>query len=60
MSEVFTTRRATLDDIDALVQLRLKLFRETGEIHSDEAPLELVEITRQYLHDNISTNRFLV
>jgi len=39
----FTTRRATLDDVEALVQLRLMLFRETKDFEG-EAPLSILAI----------------
>jgi GNAT superfamily N-acetyltransferase len=56
---MFTIHRATLDDVDELVQLRLKLFRETGDLISDEPLPELIEATRMYLLKNIPTERFL-
>lgn len=54
----FTTRRATLADVEALTQLRLMLFRETGDFQG-EAPPELVEITRNYLSDNLPMGSFV-
>jgi len=54
----FTTRRATLDDVEKLVQLRLMLFRETKDFEG-EAPPELIEITRRYLREKIPTSQFV-
>lgn len=56
---MFTVRRATLDDIDACIDLRLKLFRETGEVQSETPPPELLEATRTYLLTTLPTDRFL-
>jgi GNAT superfamily N-acetyltransferase len=56
----FTTRRATIEDVEALVQLRLQLFRETGELR-DDAPLpEVIETTRAYFQEHLPTGQFLV
>jgi GNAT superfamily N-acetyltransferase len=56
---MFTIRRATLDDLDEFIQLRLQLFRETGDLVSDEVPPDLLEATRTYLLANLPTNRFI-
>ncbi len=55
----FTTRRATLADLEELVQLRLQLFRTTGEFEGDVPPPGAVAMTRRYLQENIPTERFL-
>jgi GNAT superfamily N-acetyltransferase len=55
----FAIRRATLHDVDALVRLRFQLFRETGDLQSDEAAPELAEITRTYLTEMLPTEQFL-
>jgi GNAT superfamily N-acetyltransferase len=54
-----TIRRATIDDLDEFVALRLKLFRESGYLHSEESLPELIEATRAYLSENLPTGRFL-
>lgn len=54
-----TIRRATIDDLEELIALRLKLFHESGYLHSEEPPSELIEATRAYLSDHIPTERFL-
>lgn len=56
---MFTTRRATLEDTEALVQLRLQLFQETGDLREDRALLEAAEIARIYFQENLPTGRFL-
>jgi len=56
----FTTRRATLEDIEALVQLRLQLFWETGEVREPASLPEVVEMTRSYLQEHLPTEQFLV
>ena len=45
---MFIIRRTTLDDLDAFLQLRLQLFRETGDLVSDEVPPDLLEATQIY------------
>ncbi len=55
----FTTRRATLEDVEVLVQLRLQLFRETGEMRSGTPSPEVVEMTRTYFQENLPAERFL-
>lgn len=39
--------------------MRLKLFRETGYLQSDEPSVELIEATRTYLRNNLPTDRFI-
>lgn len=56
---MFTTRRATLNDLDEFVQLRLELIRETGYLRGDEPSSELLEATRTYLFSNLPTERFI-
>jgi GNAT superfamily N-acetyltransferase len=55
----FTTRRATLSDLEELVQLRLQLFHETGEFAGDVPPPEVVEATYLYLQQSLPTELFL-
>jgi ribosomal protein S18 acetylase RimI-like enzyme len=52
-------RRATLDDIDDLVRLRLALLREMGAlVDADDAPL--AEAIRSYLAADLPAGRFIV
>lgn len=53
-----TIRRATLDDLDALVHLRVALMREMGAVAAaEEAPL--AEAVRRYLLLELPAGRFL-
>ncbi len=54
-----TIRRATVDDVEELLQLRLKLSRETGDLRRDDPAREFIEGTRSYLLDTLPTGRFL-
>lgn len=56
---MFTIRRANLKDVDEFVQLRLKLFRETGDLQSEEPSPALIEATRTYLVNNLPTEQFI-
>lgn len=56
---MFTIRRANLKDVDEFVQLRLKLFRETGDLQSEEPSPALIEATRTYLVNNLPTEQFM-
>lgn len=56
---MFTVRRATLNDLDEFIQLRFRLFRETGELQSKKTPAELQEATQTYFRNNLPTNRFI-
>lgn len=51
-----TVRRATADDIDALVPLRLALLREAGEAAVGG---EVADATRAYLRDTLPTGGFV-
>lgn len=55
----FTTRRATLEDIEALVQLRLQLFREAGEFRENTSLREVAETAHTYFQESLPTERFL-
>ncbi len=55
----FTTRRATLEDVEVLVQLRLQLFRETGDVTEDSPWPEVAETARTYFQENLPTEHFL-
>ncbi len=55
----FSTRRATLEDLEELLQLRLKLFYETGDVRNDELSSDLLERNRSYVSTNLPTNHFI-
>jgi GNAT superfamily N-acetyltransferase len=48
-----------LDDLEALVQLRLSLLREAGNLQSDTPTAALVEAIRQYLTKTLPTGQFV-
>lgn len=52
-------RRATLDDIESLVRLRLALFREMGSLSSDSDAIACAYATRAYLRQKLPTGEFL-
>jgi GNAT superfamily N-acetyltransferase len=60
MSERFTIRRATPDDIEALVDLRLEMQRELvdGEMKVDWTAVQAA--CRQYFTEALPTEQFLV
>jgi hypothetical protein len=49
MGSNFNIREANLDDLETLVQLRLALLREAGNLKSDASTGILAEAIRQYL-----------
>jgi len=49
MGSNFNIREAHLDDLETLVQLRLALLREAGNLKSDASTGILAEAIRQYL-----------
>ena len=52
-------RRASLDDLDALVQLRLDLLREVGNLKSDDDVPALAKATQRYLTEKIPKGEFV-
>jgi GNAT superfamily N-acetyltransferase len=55
----YNIRQANLDDLEALVQLRLSLLREAGNLQSDTPTAALVEAIRQYLTKTLPTGQFV-
>ena len=55
----FTIRRATSEDIEALIQLRLQLFRETGDLRAEHSEQETADMARTYFQHTIPTEQFL-
>ncbi|WP_392482079.1 hypothetical protein [Nostoc sp. C110] len=45
---MFNLRQANLQDLEALIQLRLELLREAGNIKGDSDTTNLAEATRKY------------
>ncbi|MEH2067280.1 MAG: hypothetical protein V7K47_03770 [Nostoc sp.] len=46
-------RRANLEDLEALVQLRLELLREAGDITDNTETAAIAAATRNYLADKM-------
>ncbi len=59
MGSNFNIREANLDDLEALVQLRLTLLREAGNLKSDTSTGTLAEAIRQYLTRTLPTGKFV-
>ncbi|MBN3890358.1 MAG: GNAT family N-acetyltransferase [Nostoc sp. JL31] len=56
---MFNLRQANLQDLEALIELRLELLREAGEIKGDSDTTNLVEATRKYLGEKMPSGEFL-
>jgi GNAT superfamily N-acetyltransferase len=52
-------RQANLNDLEVLVELRLALLREAGNLESDTPTAALAEAIRQYLSKNLPTGKFV-
>src|SRR5258708_19126095 len=60
MTQAFSIRRATLQDVETLVSLRLKLQQESGHLTEGQALSDLRRATQQYLLEALPTEAFLV
>lgn len=49
-------RKVVFSDVDSIVDLRMRLFKELGETNGTDDWKELQEGTRQYLFDNLNRN----
>lgn len=56
---MFNLRRANLADLEALVNLRLELLREVGDIENDTDTSAIAQATRKYLLDKMPQGEFL-
>jgi GNAT superfamily N-acetyltransferase len=56
---MFNLRQAKLQDLEALIQLRLELLREAGDIKGDSDTANLAEATRKYLGEKMPSGEFL-
>src|SRR5947207_8501309 len=56
---MFTIRRATLEDVEALVQLRIALLQSAGYIHSEVEKRTTAQANRDYFVRTLPTNEFL-
>jgi GNAT superfamily N-acetyltransferase len=59
MGSNFNIREANLDDLETLVQLRLALLREAGNLKSDASTGILAEAIRQYLTRTLPAAKFV-
>ncbi len=62
MPSDFTLRRTELRDLDALVEMRMGLLREVGNVSSDISQSELAAVTeahRHYFGDSVATERYV-
>jgi GNAT superfamily N-acetyltransferase len=60
MTQAFSIRRATLQDVEVLVSLRLKLEQESGHLTEVQMLSDLRQATHQYLLEALPTEAFLV
>ncbi|HKO24556.1 MAG TPA: GNAT family N-acetyltransferase [Chloroflexota bacterium] len=56
---MFNIRRATPEDVEALVHLRLALLREAQDLTDNTPVAALAHATRQYLAEKIPTDEFI-
>jgi ribosomal protein S18 acetylase RimI-like enzyme len=56
---MLTLRQATLNDLEALVQLRLELLREVGNLKDDTDTAALAKAIQQYLGEKMPRGEFL-
>ncbi|MCC5660700.1 hypothetical protein LC608_27740 [Nostoc sp. XA010] len=56
---MFNLRQPNLQDLEALIQLRLELLREAGDIKGSSDTTNLVEATRKYLGEKMPSGEFL-
>jgi hypothetical protein len=54
----FEIRRATVQDIEEIVKLRLELFKELGEVRSGREEALILTATREYLEEALFNNEF--
>jgi hypothetical protein len=56
---MFNIRRATPEDVEALVHLRLALLREAQDVSDDTLIAALTHATCRYLAEKIPTDEFI-
>jgi GNAT superfamily N-acetyltransferase len=56
---MFNLRQANLQDLETLIQLRLELLREVGNIKADCDTTNLAQAIRKYLGEKIPSGEFL-
>ncbi|WP_375511374.1 hypothetical protein [uncultured Nostoc sp.] len=56
---MFNLRQANLLDLEALIQLRLELLREAGDIKGNSDIANLAEATRKYLGEKMPSGELV-
>lgn len=56
---MFRCLKASFEQIDAIIDLRLALLKEVGELHSSEEEQLLAASTREYLQHALSNREFI-
>lgn len=59
MNFEFNIRKATVQDIEEIIRLRLELFKELGEVQSEQEEACVATATRKYLEEALSNNEFI-
>lgn len=59
MNWQFEIRKATVQDIEEIVRLRLELFKELGEVRSGQEETLVLTATKKYLEEALSNNEFI-
>ena len=52
-------RKATVLDIEEMVRLRLELFKELGEVRSEQEEALVITATKEYLEEALTKNEFI-
>jgi ribosomal protein S18 acetylase RimI-like enzyme len=52
-------RKAAIQDIEEICRLRLELFKELGEVRSEQEEALVITVTREYLEEVLSKNEFI-
>ncbi|MGG4043280.1 GNAT family N-acetyltransferase [Bacillus smithii] len=52
-------RKATIQDLEEIVRLRLELFKELGEVRSEQEEALVITATKEYLEEALTNNEFI-
>lgn len=52
-------RKATIQDLEEIVRLRLELFKELGEVRSEQEETLVITATKEYLEEALTNNEFI-
>lgn len=56
---MFNVIKISLEHIDTIINLRLEMLEELGELNSPQEKLLMENSTREYLHKALSNNEFI-